>query len=314
MLIFLYGKDTYRIHKKLKEIVSHYKKAHKKGLSLRVFDCQEANKSIFNDFRDEFHQTSLFKEKKLVIIMNAFSDVDFKKRFLEEAENFLNLDDVILFYEQKEVNKKEEMFKFLRKNARCQEFEFLSGQKLENWTKGEFEKQRARIKQDALKMLCQYVGQDLWKMDNEIKKLVSFRRQGTITAKDVKSLVGPKIETDIFKTIDAISQKNKKRALELIYEHLEKGDSPLYLLTMINYQFRNILIVKDFLEKGQSYSVILKKSGFHPFVVKKSYFQSRQFSFSELKKIYQNIFQADLDIKTGKVSQETALDLLIAGI
>ena len=34
----------------------------------------------------------------------------------------------------------------------------------------------------------------------------------------------------------------------------------------------------------------------------------------ELKKIYQKIFQIDLDIKTGKIEAETALDLLLAEI
>jgi DNA polymerase-3 subunit delta len=52
----------------------------------------------------------------------------------------------------------------------------------------------------------------------------------------------------------------------------------------------------------------------HPFVVEKTLFQARKFQLEELKKIYQKIFQVDLDIKTGKVDPETALDLLIAEI
>ena len=127
-------------------------------------------------------------------------------------------------------------------------------------------------------------------------------------------MVRSKIETDIFKTIDAIAEKNKKRALELLHKHLEKGDSPLYLLSMINYQFRNLLIVKDFIERCKPYNIILRKSGLHPFVVKKSYYQSQKFSFQELKKIYRKVFQIDLNIKTGRIESEMALDLLIAEI
>jgi len=302
------------MREKLKEIVEHYKKIHKSGLNLRSFDCRESNKPVFSGFKDNVCQISMFKEKKLVIITNAFFDADFKEKFLKEAKKFLESGDVILFYEQGEVNKKEKLFKFLKKNAKCQEFEALSGQKLKNWVKKEIEKRKIKINQEALETLCDYVSSDLWRMSNEIDKLASFRRGGAVEIEDVRALVKPRIETDIFKTIDAVSQKNKKYALELLHKHLKKGDSPSYLLTMINYQFRNILIVKDFIERRYPYGAILKKSGLHPFVVKKSYFQSQKFSFSGLKKIYRNIFQADLDIKTGRIGPETALDLLIAGI
>ena len=95
---------------------------------------------------------------------------------------------------------------------------------------------------------------------------------------------------------------------------MEKGDNPLYLLSMINYQFKNLLIVKDLMGKQRPYYFIQKITRLHPFVVKKSYQQAGKFTFSELKKIYWKIFQADLDIKTGKINPETALDLLITGI
>jgi DNA polymerase III delta subunit len=52
----------------------------------------------------------------------------------------------------------------------------------------------------------------------------------------------------------------------------------------------------------------------HPFVVKKSLQQASKFTLEELKKIYQKIFQVDLDIKTGRIEPEVALDLFIAGI
>ena len=83
---------------------------------------------------------------------------------------------------------------------------------------------------------------------------------------------------------------------------------------MINFQLRNLLIIKDLIEKKTPYYSILKESGLHPFVAKKTFQQAGKFSIEELKKIYQKLFQADLDIKTGKVDGQTALDLLIAEV
>ena len=98
--------------------------------------------------------------------------------------------------------------------------------------------------------------------------------------------------------------KNKKQALDLFHKHLDNGDNSLYLFSMIAYQFRNLLIIKE----------NSKKSGLHPFVVQKSIYLCRQFTMDQLKKIYQKIFQIDLDIKTGKIEPELALDLLLAEI
>jgi len=307
MIIFLYGEDTYRMKEKLKEIIGRYKKIHKTGLNLKYFDD-------FTNFKDEIRQIPMFKEKKLAIITDIFTNPDFKEKFCQNKKEFLNSEDIILIYEEKDFNKNNSLFKFLKKNAKSQEFKFLTGQRLKTWIKKEFGRYETKIDSEVLEKLIEYIGNDLWQMSNEIRKLASFRNNKIVGVEDIELLVRSKIETDIFKTIDAIADKNKKQALNLLHKHLEKGDSPLYLLSMINYQFRNLLIVKDLIEKHKPYSIILKRSGLHPFVVKKSYYQSQKFTFQELKKIFQKIFKVDLDIKTGRIQPEIALDLLITEI
>ena len=68
--------------------------------------------------------------------------------------------------------------------------------------------------------------------------------------------------------------------------------------TMIAYQFKNLLIIKEL--QVTTIWTIAKKSGLHPFVVQKSFYLCNQFTIEQLKKIYQKIFQVDSDIKTGK--------------
>jgi len=311
MIIFLYGEDTYRSQKKVQEIIDRYKNIHKSGLNLRFFDAKEG---IFKDFKDQFKITSMFGEKKLIIIKNFFSEKDFQNNFIRQIDVFLKSEDVIVIYEKGDVDKRNKNFKLLTKKTQRQEFKFLKDKELKRWVEREFERYQTNISDQALQTLVGYTENDLWRLSNEIRKLVSFKNKEKVSEKDVKLLVKPKIETDIFKTIDAIAKKDKKTALNLIDKHLSKGDSPLYILSMINFQFRNLLIVKDFIEHYRPYNVILKKSGLHPFVVKKSYSQSQKFSMAELKKIYHEIFKVDYEIKTGKVDPRLALEAFIAKI
>jgi len=351
MILFLYGPDTYRSRQKLNEIIEHYKKVHKSGLNLKYFDDENLN---FQDFKDEVRQTSMFAEKKLIILAEAFPNSEFKEKFLKGAKIFRDAEDVILFYETGQIPEKDSLFDFLIKQAKCQEFKPLEGQRLRNWIKKEFEKYQTGIENKALDKLIEFVGSNLWQMSNEIRKLVSYRapraarrrdksllnlrsapprsvaeggkenevlfdhkskyKNIEISSGDIELLVKPKIETDIFKTIDALALKDKKQALGLVHKHLEKGDSPLYLLSMINFQFRNLLIVKDLIQKYRSPYIPSKVTNLHPYIIKKSYSLAQKFTIQELKKIYQKIFQVDLDIKTGRVEPEVALDLLIAEI
>ena len=108
--------------------------------------------------------------------------------------------------------------------------------------------------------------------------------------------------------------QDKKRALDLLHSHLEKGDSPLYLFSMIKFQISNLLVIKDLIEKQTPFPSILSQSNLHPFVVKKSYRLSQKFSLEQLKKIYRKIFKLDLKIKTGKIDPALALDILVTEI
>jgi len=314
MILFLYGQDTYRSTQKLNEIIERYKKIHKSGLNLIYFDGKNLK---FQEFKDKFQQISMFKEKKLIILKNIFSNSKFKENFLIESQNFIDLKNVILICEREKISKRDSLFKFLKKNVKCQEFELLERGRLKTWARKEFAKYQIKIKSDALEELVDFIGNDLWRFSNEIKKLVNYKGKNSnsgISKEEVRLLVRAKIEPNIFKTIDFIASKNKKKALDLLHKHLEKGDSPLYLLSMINFQFRNLLTIKDLIERHQSPYLLSKKMNLHPYVIKKSYTQAQKFEVAELKKIYQKIFQVDLAIKTGKITPEIALDLLVAKI
>ncbi len=233
MIIFLYGEDAYRSSQKLNEIIKHYKKIHKSGLNLKYFDFK---KDSFGDFRDSFRSFAMFDEKKLMVLKNVFFNSKIENDFPSFFKNLSKSKDIILFYEEK-IDERRSLFKLLKKSGKSQNFELLKGKSLKNWVKREFKRYSVKINESALNLLLDFVGNNLWQMANEIKKLVNYKNKKKIEKEDVKALVKPKIETDIFKTIDAIAAKNKKEALLLLKKHLEKGDSSSYLLAMIIFNF-----------------------------------------------------------------------------
>jgi DNA polymerase III delta subunit len=305
MLIFLYGPDTYRLSKKAGQIIEEYKKQ-KNRLDFSVVDAVAGDTK---GFLVSLRQVSLFQEKKFFVVKGPVLNKDFKEMLVDNIDNIVKSGHNVMFCQEGKVLKNDRLLSSLKKYAQIQEFAVLDGAKLAAWAANEFKVLGSPIGAPAVELLSQRVGGDLWRLENEIQKL-SHRWPGReITAVDVERNVNPQIDTNIFKTIDAVAARDKKEALRLVKEHLDSGDHPLYLLAMIVSQFKNLVSVKSGNGVGGA-----ARFGIHPYVFSKTAALARQFGSDELKAIYRKICQTDLDIKTGKIGPEVGLDLLIANM
>jgi len=305
MLYFLHGPDTYRLAQKLKEIEQQYAKVHGSDLNLQKVDAKAFS---FKDFWDKLNQQSLFIKKKLFILENVFSSAGFKEDLTERAEQIAASSSIVVLIEKGEIKKTNKLFKLLDKKAKSQSFPFLQGQELRSWARKEFTKQAGAIESKALEKLLSSTKGDTWALSNEIKKLATYSKK--ITQEDIELFLGNKIEAEIFSTIDCLGQGNKEKALQLLESHLKKGDSPLYLLKMIAYQFRNLVLVKS----CRADPACRQRLNLHPFVLRKATFLSSRFSSVALKDIFRKIFDTDCKIKQGIISPEQGLRQLIAEI
>ena len=103
MIIFLYGADSYRSKKKLEEIIDHYKKIHKSGLNLIYIDTAQTD---FTDFYNSFKSSSMFAEKKLLVVKNVFSNKKFQEDLLLEIKNINSFKDIVVVYESDAVDER----------------------------------------------------------------------------------------------------------------------------------------------------------------------------------------------------------------
>lgn len=307
MIFFLYGADTYRLGQKATEIEKQYLKVNHGVLNLEKFDAKNINFSIF---WEAVSQRSMFIQKKLFFVENIFTVDEFADGFVKKIKELSESSDIVVVLEKKEIKEKEKgrLFKALIKQSQAQEFKKIDGLQLRSWIKNEIAQCGAVIEDSAINALILFAGDDLWRLSNELKKLISYSKR--IREEDVKLLVKPKVEAEIFHTIDALAERDKARALRLLQKHLEKGESPFYIFSMFVYQFRNLLAVKS----AEGDPDRLRQLKLHPFVLKKTNGQASRFSLAELKKNYQKIFNLDLAMKTGKISAPDGLRMLVAEI
>ena len=321
MIIFLYGEDEFRSLQKLAEIKTKFLQKNKEGASLSVFDFSE--KEYFPEsIVTEMSSRGLFSTKKLITIKNILSSKsDFQSekfgKFLKEAAGDGENDFILIFWEGGGIKKGDKFFKRLQKIGKCQEFRLLEGSKLLDWIEKELREKSGgavSMSKTAVQRVAVFTGNDLFLLSTEIDKLVNYKNKGEVTAEDVDLLVKARIDTDIFKTVDALARGDKKTAIGLLHNHLESGEDPFYILSMYFYQFRNLVKIKPLTEKNTSQSEIASKLKIHPFVVRKSLEQAGNFSWEKLKSLYQALCEIDFASKTGKTDIELSLDKLVAGV
>lgn len=312
MILFIYGEDSFRSKQKLDAIKSKYIDASLGDTNLAVLDFSEQSISYDKVVREILAMPFLAK-KRLVIIKNILSHgkeklqtqiIDFIKKIPEYV--------LVIFYENEKIDRRKALFKILFKQKK-EEFKLLDDLELKSWIKKEVEIKGGQIEPQAIEKLILYVGNDLWRINNEIDKVVNYQAQ--ITSENVELLIKPKISANVFNLIDAMGQKNRQRSIGELHKLLDSGENELYIFTMIIYQFRNLLIIKDVLERSKEKNSNLnlaKESGLHPFVMQKTVNQARNFSFKELKMIYQRLLDFDLKMKTGQVEPHLVLDIFVS--
>lgn len=316
MLFLLYGDDSFRARLKLREIIDQYKRVRQSGkmvrrggLDLFFFDFQEGDNP--DDFVYKLRTSSMFSEKRLFVLKNSLSEERTVKPILNLLKNYKS-EEVLIFFETVSFGAGNALFNFLKKNATIQEFKLLSVPLTIKWVEKEVGQLGGKINKEAARALAVNLGGDLWAISNEIKKLICLKGDGIIDIEDIES--PNQSVNNVFQVIEAIASGNKRFALKSIGRYIDQGESLFYLLAMVAYQFRTLIIIANLLERGVRQEDIPRLAGLNSFVVSKCLPLLKQTSLGNLKKIYAKIVDTDLKIKTGQLLPRQGLEILILSV
>ncbi len=235
------------------------------------------------------------------------------KEYLERLPETTRL----VFLETKTLSKTNPILKQAlgeKKRAFVKDFEPPKESALPQWIEARVAEKGGAMDPEAIRELAIHVGTDLRLMDNEIDKLLAYSGSAPVQVEDVRALVASVRETNIFELVDKIGERDTHTALRLLHEQLDQEAKPLYLLTMINRQFRLLVQIKDLTARGQTPAAIAEKLKLNPFVVTKTVAQARNFTMPQLDAIYGKLLETDLAIKTSRSDPVVALDTLVVDL
>lgn len=300
MIIFFYGADSYRLHHQIQKLKAKFISASLGDTNLAVLDSKTLT---YDEYIRQVLAMPFLSKTRLVIIQNILSEgnKDLQEKIGEALKKVPS--STVLLFAETSPDKRLGLFKKLLKVDKVEEFPLLDESRIKSWMRSEIVKRGGEIGLSDVNLLFSKTGPDLWRLENEIQKLVSYSPQ--ITSDNIELLVQSQVDKDIFRLVDAIGQKNLKNALKEAARLQQAGENEIYIFTMIVYQYRNLLILKDAQTHGTP-------SGLNPYVAQKTAAQARQFSADELKQAYELLLDFDAKLKTGKIEGKAAIALLLA--
>lgn len=309
----LYGEEVYLSHQVEEAIINAVLAPDERDMNLAVFNQDPSPQELM-----ALIETIPFMGGKNVIIVRGTSFFKARKGNSDGEEiQVSGSDDALIsilgnipeyshliFSTSEKVDKRRKVFKVVETNGRAVEVAPVRLGDVRDWLHGRLAQMGEKMTADAVEHLIGAISVmpqiSLGFLNNEMEKLALYSSSKTITISAVMNILSSIPEVSVFAMIDALSQKQVSKALELYNEQLAAGDHPLRILALLARQVRLLWQAKELVLAGGDGRILASRLGVPPFVGDKLVRQSRNFQASSLKQALLSLAAADYDLKAGK--------------
>ncbi len=280
------------------------------------FDMQEES---IEDLINEAAYISLLNDPKFIIAKNAnfFGSSKIKEEDSNKLLSYLNNPNpqsTIIFTLNTKLDERKKITKLMKEKyqiieiAKLNEYDMnkkVSNLLKENGYKVDFETVRYITKS------C-LVNYDL--IYNEIEKIkLCYLNQKDLTFEDIKAIVSPSIEDNVFKFINAIVEKNTRLMFKYFKDLKILKEEPIAFISLLAREYRNMYLIKT-QKKNKSQSELMKLLNIQKWQYDKHEKYAYEYSEKELKEKLRALLKLDTDIKTGKIDKYLGFELFLLNI
>lgn len=254
-------------------------------------------------------------EKRLVTVRNSeFFQKAGRKEEGEKLKDFLAdlPETVCLVFIEEKVEKTNGLYKAVAKYGQAVEFQKPSERDLGTWVKKKCRENGVQMSDSVRELFLQTVDHDMGNIERELQKLIAYKGEETeILAEDIRAVSTASLEAKVFDLVKAVAERRAGQAVQIYRTLLSLKESPYMILSLITRQFRLILETMLLSQMGLTNGEIAARLELRDFAVKEYQRQSKRFSKEGWKQAVRDCLETDLNIKSGKLPEETAVELLI---
>ena len=286
------GDDDYLIEQSINDIKDEIEQQEKE----LEYSSYYSDSSNITEIVDTANSMALFSSRKLIVIKQCEKLLKVDTEHLIDYINNPNLQTyMILEFENLKkfkIKPSENSNNFITVNIPSDPKNIILK------VKEEAERQGYKIKNDAIQRLTELVGESLIDLLNEIKKLAINQNGEVIERSDVENYIKKSKFKDVFELINAICNKDKSKAYEILTELQQTGEEPIAVINRISWRIRQLWQVQQLTDEKKSREQILKTlkiSSGNLYYIQK---QIKNFKKDEYARILQKIYDTDLKLKS----------------
>ncbi len=182
-------------------------------------------------------------------------------------------------------------------------FDPLKDQQIPGWISRRAGQQGRVVDTEVAKILAAYVGTSLRDLQNELEKLCVFAGdRKSISADDVRAVVGVSREYDIFELQNAIGVKNLARSSEILSRMLDGGESPILIIVMLTRFFALLWKLSDLQQKRVE--DLAGTLGINSYFLKNYVSAVEHYSVAEIEHSFEVLTAADEQLKSSSTNPE----------
>ena len=251
-----------------------------------------------------------FAQRRLIV----FEDTGFfKSAGAELADYIKDMPETTYFiFVENEVDKRSKLYKAVKAKGHIVELTTQDEGTLKRWIQGIVRREKKQISDSVILYFLNKVGTDMENIQRELEKVFCYALdRKEITREDIDAVCVTQITNHIFDMVNAVADKNQRRALDLYYDLLALKEPPMRILFLMIRQYRILFQVKGLSGQGYGKKEIASKAGLHPFAAGKYMDQAKKFRMSELRAVLEDGADIEQRVKTGLLTDNLAVELFI---
>ena len=245
--------------------------------------------------------------ERMVVIVKEAQDVKDLESFEPYLDTIPDTTLLVFVYKYKKFDKRKALAKKIDKKGVWFESKKLYDSNIPGWIQNYLKTEGYSITPKATQMLADFLGTDLHKIANELKKLtIALPKNKSIDDADVERNIGISKDFNVFELQNAIGSRDVLKANRIVNHFGESKDNPLLVTTATLYGYFTKLI-KLHCAKDQSQGAMASVLGVSPFFVRDYQAAARNYSLGACIRCISILREFDMKSKgydSGEVSEK----------
>tara|TARA_B100000902_G_scaffold384840_1_gene425469 strand:+ start:1410 stop:2417 length:1008 start_codon:yes stop_codon:yes gene_type:complete len=258
---------------------------------LKKVYAKKSDENQEKEIIDFLKRYPLVGEYNLMIVKeskNLSSDFSLIQSYIEN----LNQKSILVLSFSNTLDKRKKIYKSFLKNGVVFESKKIYENQVYQWIERESKEKNLNLHPNSIKIIADFVGNDLSQIDNELEKLkLNSNESDIIKPEEVENIIGFSKEYNFFELTKELGKNNYSKSLNLV-SFMAKNNKkyPLPLIIGSIYSFFNKLFIYHSIENKKDASKVL---GINPYFIEEYRKASLIYPMKKISKIFSYLLEAD---------------------